>query len=50
MFLKFGVDTQSQTKVELRKPRYPVWSQCNHFQKDSTENQQASTRSHKLYA
>ena len=40
---KFGVDIESQTKVGVRKPKYPIWPQDGHFESDVSENQLAPT-------
>ena len=32
--LKFGVDIQSQTKVRVWKPKYPIWPPGGHFESD----------------
>ena len=39
VLLKFGVDIQSQTKVRVWKPKYPIWPPGGHFESDVTENQ-----------
>ena len=37
--LKFQVDTQSQMKVKVPKPKNPIWPPGGHFEINVAENQ-----------
>ena len=39
VLLKCGVDIQSQSKVRVRTPKYPIWPPGGHFESDVAENQ-----------
>ena len=47
VLLKFGLDIQSQTEVTVQKPKNPMWPPGSHFERDISENQQASAHRYK---